>query len=67
MTVPCHWAFAAGRFVALTDIQRRFRDVFAGVENGFVALEFCFVAIGATKHCRPIQQTPAAPEWFRGE
>jgi hypothetical protein len=32
------------------DSQRRFPDVFAGSENGFVAPEFCFVADGGKKH-----------------
>jgi hypothetical protein len=35
------------------DTQRPFPDVFAGVKNGFVRPEFCFVAVGAKKHGRP--------------
>jgi hypothetical protein len=36
----------------LIDIQRRFPDVFAEGENGFVPPEFCFVARRGKKQCR---------------
>jgi hypothetical protein len=34
------------------DTQRPFPDVFAKAKNGFVAPEFCFVALGGKKHGR---------------
>src|SRR6266851_351599 len=53
MTVPCHGPLRPVVFVRLMDTQRPFPDVFAGVKNGFIRPEFCFVAVGGKKHGRP--------------
>jgi hypothetical protein len=41
----------------LIDIQRRFPDVFAKRQNGFVPTELCFVAATGMKHCLPAEMT----------
>ena len=42
MTVPCHGPLRPFTWWSI-GIQRRFPDVFAGAENGFVPPEFCVV------------------------
>jgi hypothetical protein len=37
-------------------IQRRFPDVFADAENGFVLAEFCVVAARGTKHAGQLRR-----------
>jgi hypothetical protein len=66
MTVPCHWALAAPSFRWLTDTKRPFPDVFARSENGFMPLEFCFVATAATKHGPVAWEDAGNPELVQG-
>ena len=65
MTVPCHWAFAARRFVGVIDSQRRFPDVFAASGNGFVAPEFCFVGLDRDETLSVPRRRARPPKWFR--
>src|ERR1019366_4185330 len=44
MTVPCHWAFAARRFVNGLIPSAGFRMSSREADHGFVPPEFCFVA-----------------------
>ena len=58
---PLSWALRPRRFVGWMCNQRKFPDVFAKAENGFVRAEFCFVVHWRTKHCRLAQGRRAGP------
>ena len=67
MTVPCHGALAARRFVGWTSSQRQVSGCLRHCGNGFVRrASFVSSADWRTKQCRLALKTPGARNWFSG-